>query len=248
MILYPTIELLGAKPVSLYRGNLEEPEIWKVDAVEKAMEFAQAGAEWVHITDFDAIIDENMPNTDIISQVIRELPANVQVGGGIRSMSKIEEWINQGAARVVLGTVATIQPDLVKEAALLFPDQIVVAIDVIGEQVVTHGWKEQTAFKAEDYIEFFKNDALASFIVTDIDATVELSEDSLGLIMRLAGISNTPVIALGLTRSLDDLARIKFVPYVHGAIVGRALFDGSYTIEDALAVANQESGNIAPFI
>ena len=174
MILYPTIELLGAKPVSLYRGNLEEPEIWKVDAVEKAMEFAQAGAEWVHITDFDAIIDENMPNTDIISQVIRELPANVQVGGGIRSMSKIEEWINQGAARVVLGTVATIQPDLVKEAALLFPDQIVVAIDVIGEQVVTHGWKEQTAFKAEDYIEFFKNDALASFIVTDIDATAEL--------------------------------------------------------------------------
>ena len=93
-----------------------------------------------------------------------------------------------------------------------------------------------------------KNDALASFIVTDIDATVELSEDSLGLITRLAGISNTPVIARGLTRSLDDLARIKFVPYVHGAIVGRALFDGSYTIEDALAVANQESGNIAPFI
>jgi len=247
MILYPTIELQNRKPVSLFRGKMEEPQIWHVDPIAKARDFAQAGAGWIHVTDFDAVMGADNTNQDIIEQLIKETPASVQVGGGIRSIAQIETWLNAGAARVVIGTAATTMPDLVKEAAKLYPDQIVLAVDVLEGSVVTHGWKEKTAYQAIDYVNFFANDPLAAILITDIDADLELSEDSLGLITQIAAQSNTPVLARGLTRNLDDISRIKFVPHVAGCLVGRALFDRSIDISDALAIAAQETGVTAQF-
>ncbi len=248
MLIYPTIELQNSKPVSLYRGNLDEPQIWHVNPLEKALEFARAGAEWIHITDFDAIADQGNSNNDLIKNMIAEVPASFQVGGGIRSMQRIEEWIESGAGRVVLGTVATLNPDLVKEAAKFFPDQIVLAVDVIDGHIASHGWKEKTAYLAEDFIRLFEEDPLAGIVVSDINVDLDLNEDSLGLIAQIAKISKAPVIARGLTRTLDDLARIKFVPNISGAIVGRALFDKSYSIQDALSVGAQVTTPTAKFV
>lgn len=187
MLIYPTIELQNSKPVSLYRGNLDEPQIWHVNPLEKALEFARAGAEWIHITDFDAIADQGNSNNDLIENMIAEVPASFQVGGGIRSMQRIEEWIEAGAGRVVLGTVATLNPDLVKEAAKFFPDQIVLAVDVIDGHIASHGWKEKTAYLAEDFIRLFEEDPLAGIVVSDINVDLDLNEDSLGLIAPCSG-------------------------------------------------------------
>ncbi len=118
----------------------------------------------------------------------------------------------------------------------------------MDQMIASHGWKEKTAYLAEDFIKLFDDDPLAAMIITDIDSDLDLNEDSLGLISHLASKAKAPVIARGLTKTLDDLARIKFVPNISGAIVGRALFDRSYTIEDALGVGSQQKSQTAEFI
>lgn len=247
MIIYPTIELQKGRCVSLFRGRLEEPQIWHVDPIEKAVEFAHAGAEWIHITDFDAIAGQD-PNREVVDEIIRKSGAPVQLGGGFRSLQAIEAGIRRGAGRIVLGTIALLQPDLVKQSAKLFPDQIVLAIDVYQGRVMSDGWRQTSSFEPEEFLGTFENDPLAAIIVTDIDADLEETEDSLALITRLAALANAPVIAGGLARSLDDISRLKYVPFVSGAIIGRALFDRSVDLKAALDLAAEPAGSTPKFL
>lgn len=247
MILYPTIELQNGRCVSLHRGRLEEPQIWHVDPVKKAHEFAEAGAEWIHITDFDAIAGDGS-NRDVIDEIIRTVGIPVQLGGGFRTMHAIEEGANRGAGRIVLGTVALLQPDLVRRAAKAFPDQIALAIDVWQGKVVSDGWRQLSSFDPEAFLNTFLNDPLSAVIVTDIDAKLGEAEDSLALATRLASISRAPLISRGIARSLDDLARLKYVPYISGAIISRALFNKSVDLGEAIALAKEPIGEKAAFI
>ena len=151
MIIYPTIELQNGRCVSLYRGRLDEPQIWHVDPVKTAMDFAEAGASRMHITDFDAVSGSDR-NEDLICDIMRKAGIFVQVAGGIRSYERAEHWIDKGAARVVVGTIATREPDLVKTLATAYPDQIVLAVDVWQGKVMADGWREVTAFEPADFI------------------------------------------------------------------------------------------------
>jgi len=248
MILYPTIELLDGRCVSLMRGRLSEPQIWHVDPVDRAMAFAAAGAEWIHVTDFDGIRGDDR-NRDLIDRIIQRAGTPVQLGGGFRSLHGIAEGIERGAGRIVLGTLAVLQPDLVKEAARIFPDQIVVAVDVYRGRVMSQGWETSSVFAPDEFIRTFERDPLAAFIVTDIDADLDEVEDSLALVTRLAGLARAPVIASGLARSLDDVSRLKYVvPQISGAIVGRALFNRSIDLAEALAVAGARTERAPEFI
>ena len=247
MILYPMIELLDGRCVSLFRGRTDEPHIWHVDPVAKAKSFAKAGAEWLHITDFDAMSGDER-NADLIREIIRTAGIPVQLGGGFRSKERIAEWIDHGAGRVVVGTLALHQPDVVKEAAKLFPDQIVLAVDVFEGLVVSDGWRQKSAYTPSAFLKAFENDPLAAIIITDIDADLGDAEDSLALITALASEARTEVIARGFSRTLDDLSRLKYVPYVSGALIGRALFDDSIELEAALNVAKPELETRARFI
>jgi phosphoribosylformimino-5-aminoimidazole carboxamide ribotide isomerase len=247
MIVYPMIELLDGRCVSLFRGRTEEPQIWHVDPIEKAKSFAKAGAEWMQITDFDALSGDER-NADLIRDIILSAGIPVQLGGGFRSLERIADWIDQGAGRIVVGTLALHQPALVKEAATLFPDQIILAVDVFEGQVVSDGWWQKSAFTPSAFLKSFENVPFAAIIVTDIGAQIGDAEDSLALITQLAGEVRTPVIARGLTRSLDDLSRLKYVPYVAGAIVGRALFDQSMDLVAAIELAKPEAEARAKFI
>lgn len=246
MILYPTIELLDGRCVSLVRGNLDEPQIWHVDPLERAQSFAAAGAEWIHVTDFDGIGGHDRNNA-LLRDILTQCGTSVQLGGGFRSLQGISEWIELGAGRIVVGTMAVLAPDIVKEAAKRFPDQIVVAIDVYKGKVVINGWREATTFEPEAFLRVFENDPLAAVIVTDIDADLEEAEDSLALVTRMVEVAKAPVIASGLSRSLDDLARLKFVPHVAGAIIGRALFNRTVDLGEALALAAEPLGQVAEF-
>lgn len=247
MILYPMIELLDGRCVSLFRGRTEEPQLWHLDPIEKVKSFAKSGAEWLHITDFDAMSGDDR-NSELIREIIRKVGIPVQLGGGFRSMDRIAEWIDHGAARIVVGTLALNQPEIVKEAAKLFPDQIVLAIDVFEGHVVSDSWKQKSAFTPSAFLKAFENDPFAAIIVTDIGANIGDAEDSLALITQLASEAHTPVIARGLTRTLDDLSRLKYVPSVSGALIGRALFDHSIAIEDALEIVKPDAGIRAKFI
>ncbi|MCL6283117.1 1-(5-phosphoribosyl)-5-[(5-phosphoribosylamino)methylideneamino] imidazole-4-carboxamide isomerase [Ruegeria sp. 2012CJ41-6] len=246
MIIYPTMELQNGHCVTLTKGRLEDPMLWHVDPVETARGWAAAGAEYMQITDFDAI-DGKDDNGELIEEIIRAAGIPVQLGGGMRSREAIERWIDKGAGRVVVGTLAAIEPDMVKEMAKRYPDQIVLSVDVWRGQVMTEGWRSTSAFTPESFIEAFDGVPLAAIIVTDIDSDMEDLEAQLGLISALASHSRTPVIASGVVRSSDDISRLAYIHNISGALVSRALFFKTLDLSDALAVARQANEPVAEF-
>lgn len=247
MILYPTMELLNGHCVSLPRGRVEEPSIWHVDPVAKAQEFAHAGAEWMHVTDFDAMQGSNV-NRELILEIIRGAGIPVQLGGGFRSRDRIEEWIDLGAGRIIVGTLATQNPHLVKELASRHPDQIVLAVDVLKGQVMIDGWRTQSAYTAEGFLDSYADTPFAAVIVTDVGADVGSGDASLGMISALAERTQLPVIASGIVRTLDDISRLRLLGEVSGAIVGRALFNKTIDLGEALKQARPGRAHVAEFI
>ena len=246
MMIYPTMELQNGRCVSLDKGRLDEPMVWHVDPVLTARGFAAAGAEWMHLTDFDGIAGGG-GNNDLLGSVIRAAGIPVQLGGGFRSRDSVERWIDKGAGRIVIGTLAAQEPDLVKQMAKYHPDQIVLAVDVWRGQVMIEGWRQPSAFTPEDFIGAFDGVPLAGIIVTDIDSDMGDVEAQLGLISGLARVSRTPIIASGVVRTVDDISRLKYIPNIAGALVGRALFNKTVTLEEALETARPGLEHVAEF-
>jgi len=247
MQIYPTMELLDGHCVTLEKGRLDEPQIWHVDPIEKAREFAASGAEWMHLTDFNAVKGDDQ-NSDLVKEIVRTAGIPVQLGGGMRSRDSVEAWIDQGAGRVVVGTLAALDPTLVCELAKQHPDQIVLSVDIWQGQVMTEGWLKAGAFEPETYIAAFGTAPFAGIIVTDIDSDMSDIEAQLGLISGLASVAHSPVIASGVVRSADDISRLNYIPNIAGALVGRALFRKSLSLEDALAMAQPQGEQVAEFI
>lgn len=247
MMIFPTMELMDGRCVTLDKGRLDEPMIWHVDPVETAKSFAAAGAEWMHITDFNAL-QGNSDNVELIEEIIRTAGIPVQLGGGMRSRETIETWIDKGAGRIVVGTLAALDPALISDLAKHHPDQIVLAVDVWEGQVMTEGWRQAGAFDPSSFIAAFGSDPFAGIIVTDIDSDMSDVEAQLGLISKLASEAKSPVIASGVVRGADDIARLKYINNISGALVGRALFRKTLTLEDALQVAQPQPEPVAEFL
>ena len=246
MDFYPILELQGGKPVSLARGRLSQPSIWNIDPVKKAKDFAREGASYLHVTDLDAVAGDG-DNAAIIEEIILTSGLEVQVGGGIRTFENMDYWLDRGAARVVLGTVAVLQPELVHQAARRHPDQVVLAVDVYKGRVLSHGWSTTSTFDPASFLTHFAHDPLAAVMVADIDADLREAENSLALVSRLGGIVMSRMIARGMSNSYDDLARLKYVPHVDGAAAGQALFDRSLDLRDALALCSEPAEKLAAF-
>jgi phosphoribosylformimino-5-aminoimidazole carboxamide ribotide isomerase len=247
MIIYPTLELQNGKCVSLTRGRLEEPVIWHVDPVETARSFAAAGAEWMHVTDIN-MLGADGDNDALIEEIIRAVGIPVQLGGGFRSRERVEQWIDKGAGRIVIGTMAAHDPDMVHELARKFPDQIVLAVDIFKGQVMTDGWRAPSAFSPETYIKAFDNAPLAGIIVTDIDSYIDQQEGQLSVITGLSSETRHPVIARGTVHTVDDVARLKYVYNISGTLIGRALLAKDVDLSEALAVAQPVPEATAEFL
>ncbi|MBD3662676.1 HisA/HisF-related TIM barrel protein [Sulfitobacter aestuariivivens] len=248
MFVIPAIEIQNGRCVSLNRGRLDEPQIWHVDPIKRAKAWTEAGAERLHLTDFDAVAGRPDTNRALITDIIKNAGLPVQFGGGLHSMDAIRHWIDAGADRIVLSSAAVHQPELVKQAAAQWPDRIALAVDVYQGKVMAGGWQQQSAFEPDTFIRHFNGDPLAAVIVTDIDADIEDSDASLALVTQLAAEAEAPVIARGTIRGLDDVARLKYVPHVAGALVSRALFDRSLSLGDAVAVAAAPREDEAEFL
>lgn len=247
MILYPTIELQNGHCVSLHRGRIEEPEIWHVDPLAKAKEFAKLGAEWIHVTDLDAVKGLNT-NRDIVQKIIQGAGVPVQLGGGFRSRGRIEDWFDRGASRIVLGTLAVQEPAMVKDIVKRHPGRVALTVDIWKGKVLIDGWRTSSAYTAEAFIEAYAGTPFAAFIITDVDADAEGTEASLSHFATLSKIAKVPVIASGAVRSIDDVARLKYASHISGALVGRALFNKTVDLAAALEVARGDVGEVAAFI
>lgn len=246
MIIYPTLELHNGKCVSLTRGRLEEPVIWHIDPVETARGFAAAGAEWMHVTDINALAGDG-DNNALLEEIIRAAGIPVQLGGGFRSRETVSRWIDKGAGRIVVGTMAAQDPDLVKELAKLHPDQIVLAVDIFEGRMMTDGWRHASAISPEAFIAEFHDAPLAGIIVTDIDADIGDTDGTLGVITGLAAKTRHPVIARGTVKQADDVVRLKYMPNIAGTLIGRALMSKDIDLAAALDFAAAQPEPTAEF-
>lgn len=246
MIIYPTLELLDGKCVTLARGQLDAPMLWHVDPVEMARGFARAGATWMHLTDINGLRGDG-DNNALVEEIIRAAGIPVQLGGGFRTEAQVATWIDRGAGRVVIGTMAARNPDLLHHLAKFFPDQIVMALDVHEGSVVTDGWRERSSFSPESFLSAFDADPLAGIIITDVGAMMEETDGTLGMISGLAAQTRHPVIARGTVYTVDDVARLKYVPNIAGTLIGRALMARDVDLAEAIGIASSPNEPVAAF-
>ncbi|MDE2789320.1 MAG: 1-(5-phosphoribosyl)-5-[(5-phosphoribosylamino)methylideneamino] imidazole-4-carboxamide isomerase [Paracoccaceae bacterium] len=247
MVIFPAIELKNGLCVSLRRGRMDDPLIWHVDPVEKAREFARTGAEWMHVTDLDAV-DGDDRNRELVIEIIRQAGIPVQLAGGFRSAEAVYEGVEIGAGRIVIGTAAVRTPDLVKRAGRLYPDQIVLAVDAYKGKVLTDGWRKTSMFDVLDFVRAFDRTPLSAILFTDVGVEAEETDLAMSDVASVAAATKTPVIASGLVRSLDDISTLKYIGTIHGAIVGRALFNRQVDLAEALDVATPRPEKVADFL
>ena len=234
MILYPAIDLKDGQAVCLVHGDMEQSTVFNDDPAAQAMEFVNAGCEWLHLVDLNGAFAGEPVNAAPVEAILKTCKVPTQLGGGIRDMATIEAWLDKGLSRVILGTVAVENPDLVREAARAFPNQVAVGIDARNGRVATKGWAEETDVMVTDLAKSFEDVGVAAIIYTDIMRDGAMGGPNVEATEALARAVSIPVIASGGVSSLDDLKALKATNIISGAISGRALYDGAIDLSEAL--------------
>jgi phosphoribosylformimino-5-aminoimidazole carboxamide ribotide isomerase len=239
MILFPAIDLKDGACVRLLRGDMDKATVFNDDPGAQAAQFVAAGAEWLHIVDLNGAFAGEPVNAEAVAAILEGaggVPA--QLGGGIRDLTTIERWLNAGIARVILGTAAVKNPQLVIDACKTFEGRIAVGIDARGGRVAVEGWAEESDLAAADLARRFEDAGVAAVIYTDIDRDGALEGVNAEATADLARAVGMPVIASGGVSSVDDLVRLKAFEKdgIVGVISGRAIYDGRLDLAEALAV------------
>lgn len=237
MILYPAIDLKDGNCVRLYKGDMGQSTVFNDNPAAQAQAFVDQGCEWLHLVDLNGAFAGEPVNAAAVETILSETTVPVQLGGGIRDMATIESWLSKGLARVILGTVAVENPDLVCEAARTFPDQIAVGLDARNGLIATRGWARETDINITDLARSFEYAGVAAIIYTDINRDGAMQGPNVVATAALANAVSIPVIASGGVSSLDDLRALKNCGApLDGAISGRALYDGAIDLSQALKV------------
>ncbi len=236
MILFPAIDLKGGKCVRLLRGEMSAATTFNDDPADQARKFAAAGCRWIHVVDLDGAFAGAPVNARAVEAILGAVKVPVQLGGGIRDGARIKAWLDAGIARVILGTVALRDPDLVKQACRDWPGRIVVGIDARGGRVAVEGWAETSDVLAVDLARRFEDAGVAAIVYTDIDRDGALQGPNVEATAALARAVKIPVIASGGVSSLDDLRALKAraADGIAGVISGRALYDGRIDLAEAV--------------
>lgn len=236
MILYPAIDLKDGQAVRLVKGEMDQATVFNDNPAAQAIAFVEAGCEWLHLVDLNGAFAGEPVNAAPVETILTETRVPAQLGGGIRDMATIERWLNKGLARVILGTVAVENPDLVRKAAKAFPGQVAVGIDARNGRVATKGWAQETEVMVTDLARSFEDAGVAAIIYTDINRDGAMQGPNIDATANLARAVSIPVIASGGVSSLDDLIALRDCGVdLNGAISGRALYDGAIDLKDALS-------------
>jgi len=235
--LIPAIDLKGGHCVRLQQGRMEDATDYGDDPVAMALRWQQEGATRLHVVDLDGAFAGQPENRQAVEGICSALTIPVQLGGGLRDISTISATLDLGVQRVILGSVAVANPDLVVEACRQFPDRICVGIDAKQGMVAVHGWDDVTTVRAVDLARRFEDAGVAAIIYTDISRDGMLTGPNIDETLRLAQAIDTPVIASGGVTTLSDVHSLKqwHGDGIAGAITGRAIYEG--TLDFAAAVA-----------
>ena len=243
MILYPAIDLKDGACVRLLRGDMRQVTVFNTDPAEQACRFKDQGFRWIHVVDLNGAAAGKPVNADAITAIVDAVDIPIQLGGGIRSMATLEHWLNRGISRVVLGTVALRDPELVKTACRHFPGRVAVGIDAREGFVAVQGWAETSSVKSLDLALKFEDSGVAAIVYTDINRDGAMGGLNIDATSDLAFALTTPVIASGGVSSLADLAALKAEEDagIDGVICGRALYDGRIDPAEALQLLAEGS-------
>jgi phosphoribosylformimino-5-aminoimidazole carboxamide ribotide isomerase len=241
MIIFPAIDLKNGLCVRLKKGEMDQATVFNKSPAAQAKEFLQAGFSWIHIVDLNGAFEGKPVNIDAVKSIIEAIGGDmsIQLGGGIRDLATIKNWLDSGVTRVILGTAALRNPELVKEACKQYPERIVVGIDGKSGKVAVEGWAETSDIEVTQLAKKFENAGVAAIIYTDINRDGLMLGPDLDGTAALARSINIPVIASGGVSSMADIAAIKKVENdgVAGVIVGRAMYEGKINVEEALKLA-----------
>ena len=238
VILFPAIDLKDGKCVRLKLGEMGAATVFNDNPAAQARKFQDQGFQYLHIVDLNGAFAGKPVNGDAVDVILEAISIPAQLGGGIRDMATIEAWLDQGIARVILGTAAVRDPDLVRRACTEFPDRIAVGIDAKGGKVAVEGWAETSELTAEELAKRFEDAGVSAIIYTDIERDGVLKGLNLQATAALARATAIPVIASGGLASIDDVKALLRPEYsvLEGAIAGRALYDGRLDPAEALAL------------
>lgn len=242
MILFPAIDLKDGQCVRLKLGEMDSATVYNPDPAAQAEAFEDQGFEWLHVVDLNGAFEGQSVNGASVEAILKATKNPVQLGGGIRTLAHIESWLEKGLSRVILGTVAVRDPELVKEACRLFPGKIAVGIDAKGGKVAVEGWAEASTLGVVELAQKFEGAGVAAIIYTDIDRDGVLAGINWESTIALADSVSIPVIASGGLASLADIVRMTMpdAQKLEGAISGRALYDGRIDPAEALAILKGE--------
>ncbi|HQT51879.1 MAG: 1-(5-phosphoribosyl)-5-[(5-phosphoribosylamino)methylideneamino]imidazole-4-carboxamide isomerase [Phenylobacterium sp.] len=239
MILYPAIDLKDGQCVRVLHGDLTTATVFNASPADQARQFVESGFHWVHVVDLNGAVQGRAINEKAVEAILESVSIPVQLGGGIRSMKDVERWIEAGVSRVILGTIAVTEPEIVKACAREWPEQIAVSVDVRAGKVATQGWTESSDLDAVTVSKRFEDAGVGALIITDIDRDGTVMGFNVEAFGAIADAVNIPVIAAGGLASVDDIVRLrarKGVP-IAGAVLGRALYNGAINPAEALKVA-----------
>jgi phosphoribosylformimino-5-aminoimidazole carboxamide ribotide isomerase len=239
MILYPAIDLKDGQCVRLLHGDMDKATVFNSSPADQAARFERAGFDYLHVVDLNGAIEGRNVNGAAVEAILREVTFPVQIGGGIRTLANIEAWLQAGIARVILGTIAVRDPDLVRDAARRFPGRVAVGIDARDGMVATEGWVETSTISAVDLARKFEDAGVTAIIFTDIARDGALTGVNVAATGALADAVSIPIIASGGIASVQDIRDLKAragTP-IAGAILGRSLYVGAVQPAEALEAA-----------
>lgn len=238
MILFPAIDLKDGQCVRLKLGDMDQATVFNDDPAAQARHFEDQGFAWLHVVDLNGAFAGESVNGAAVDAILAAITIPMQLGGGIRDMAAIESWLEKGIRRVILGTVAVRNPELVHAACRAFPGRIAVGIDAKGGKVAVEGWAETSELTAIELAQRFEDAGVAAIIYTDIDRDGILQGLNIDSTLGLANMVSTPVIASGGLATMEDIRRLlePDCTILEGAISGRALYDGRIDAAEALAL------------
>lgn len=237
--LYPAIDLKDGACVRLLRGEMDAATVFNDSPADQAAAFHTAGFSHLHVVDLNGAFEGKAVNRAAVEAILKATPAPVQLGGGIRARAQIDAWLEAGISRVILGTAALRDPQLVKDAARALPGQIVVGIDAKDGMVAVEGWAETSDMKATELAKAFEGCGVAAIIATDIGRDGLKTGVNVDFTAELANAVSIPLIASGGVRDVADITKLRAAPApIFGCILGRALYDGDIVAGDAILAAS----------
>lgn len=242
MIVFPAIDILEGRAVRLAQGDYERVTVYNEDPVAQAREFAEAGAEWVHVVDLDGARDGVPGNIEVVERIVKQVGIPVQTGGGIRTLETMDRLEAAGVTRMVLGTKLATDTEFVRAAVERFGDRVVAGIDARDGVVAVEGWREGTATPAAELVAELRELGIRHLVYTDISRDGMQTGVNVDAYEQIAETAGFPVIASGGVSTLDDFAALAALgpDTIEGAITGRALYEGVFKLKHAIRAARGE--------